>query len=150
MNNYRNQVKKQTALLSVAVLALIAVQVLAFMGIIKPVAASEHSAGVWNGFIAGAAMGMTVFFIIGIIRSIAALRNEKSLKKLFNAENDERLNQICQKGQSVGSRFAVALLLIAGIISGYFNITVFATCIACVFIFSVSMALGKLYYSRKM
>lgn len=150
MKEYRSRLKKQNVLLSIAALALIAAQILSFKGVIKPVLPNQNWAEYWNGFIAGAAMGVTALFIFGIITNIRAMRNEKALKKLFAKENDERTLQICAKGKSAGASFAVILLLLAGIISGYFNITVFVTCIVCVFIVSVSMALGKLYYNRKM
>ena len=61
MEKYRQSLKMQNLLIAVGTLCLIAVQVLAFCGVFAPTVSDAHWAGMYAGFIAGAAFGVTVF-----------------------------------------------------------------------------------------
>ncbi len=150
MNEYRNKLKNQNILFIIGLLVLIAVQVLAFTRIIPPVSANENFADFWKGFIEGVAGGLTAIVIIGIILNVRALRSEKALKKLYVKETDERTRLIAVKGKSAGASAYLFCMLVVGIVSGFFNITVFFTLIASVFILSLFMSGGKLYYCKKL
>lgn len=149
MEQYRKKLKMDNLIIGVCIAALLAIQILAYCEVVQPPMDSRF-ADYWNGFIAGAAMGLMLFMILGIVRNLRAMRSEQSLQKLYNKDNDERTRQICTQGQANGARLFVVVMLPASIISGYFNTTVFFTCVAAVLGLSVFMGLGKLYYHRKL
>ena len=132
MENYREKLKIHNILYGIGALALLAIQVLAFTGIVSPVGADERWHGFYNGFIAGAAFGVMALFIVGLILNLRALRNEKAMKKQYIKETDERSRQIAVMGKSAGATLFLLLMVPAAIILGYFNVTVFITCIGCV------------------
>ena len=87
--------------------------------------------------------------IIGLIRSIRALKDETALKKMYVQANDERQIQIWTAARAQAMRTFILLGLAAGIIAGYFNITVSITIISCVVVHSVIGLLFKIYFSKK-
>lgn len=150
MENYREKLKIHNILYSVGALALLAIQVLAFTGLVSPVGADERWQGFYNGFIAGAAFGVMALFIVGLVMNLRALRSEKAMKKQYIKETDERSRQITAMGKSAGATIFLLLMVPAAIILGYFNVTVFITCIGCILALSLLMGGAKLYFSRKL
>lgn len=150
MENYREKLKLQNILYGIGALALLGIQVLAYTGVVSPAGVSERWHSFYNGFIAGAAFGVMALFIVGLIMNLRALRNEKALKKQYIKETDERSRQITVMGKSAGATIFLLLSVPAAIILGYFNVTVFITCIGCVLALSLLMACSKLYFSRKL
>lgn len=150
MSEYRAKLKTDNILLAVGVAALAAVQVLAFTGIITPAVPGERFASFWNGFMAGAAMGITALLLVGLIRNLLAMKSEDKLRRLYAKDNDERTCQIHEKGQAAGLRICLLLMLPACVIAGYFSVTVFLTCITVVAVQAVITGLCKLYYRSKL
>lgn len=150
MENYREKLKIHNILYSVGALALLAIQVLAYSGLVSPVGADERWQGFYNGFIAGAAFGVMALFIVGLVMNLRALRSEKAMKKQYIKETDERSRQITAMGKSAGATIFLLLMVPAAIILGYFNVTVFITCIGCILALSLLMGGAKLYFSRKL
>lgn len=150
MENYREKLKIHNILYGVGALALLAIQVLAFTGLVSPVGADERWQGFYNGFIAGAAFGVMALFIVGLVMNLRALRSEKAMKKQYIKETDERSRQITAMGKSAGATIFLLLMVPAAIILGYFNVTVFITCIGCILALSLLMGGAKLYFSRKL
>lgn len=150
MENYREKLKIHNILYGIGALALLAIQVLAYSGFVSPVGADERWQGFYNGFIAGAAFGVMALFIVGLVMNLRALRSEKAMKKQYIKETDERSRQITVMGKSAGATIFLLLMVPAAIILGYFNVTVFITCIGCVLALSLLMACSKLYFSRKL
>lgn len=151
MEEYRKRLKNQNIIFAIGAIALIAVQTVAFSGIINPVVLSNSRwADFWNGFYAGVSMGVTFIFILRFVKNLMAMRNEKTLKKLYVKEHDERKQEICEKGKSAGASACVICMLAAGVIGGYFNITVLLTCVACTVALSLFMIGGKIYYNNKL
>ena len=93
---------------------------------------------------------MMALFIVGLVMNLRALRSEKAMKKQYIKETDERSRQITAMGKSAGATIFLLLMVPAAIILGYFNVTVFITCISCVLALSLLMACSKLYFSRKL
>lgn len=150
MENYREKLKIHNILYAIGALALLAIQVLAYSGLVSPVGADERWQGFYNGFIAGAAFGVMALFIVGLVMNLRALRSEKAMKKQYIKETDERSRQITAMGKSAGATIFLLLMVPAAIILGYFNVTVFITCIGCILALSLLMACSKLYFSRKL
>ena len=103
-----------------------------------------------GGFVAGAALALTVLFLIGLIMNLVALRSEEKLKKLYLKETDERTNAIAVRGKSAGATVGLVALMVAAIIGGYFSIELFLTILGCALLLALCMGGGKLYYSAKM
>ena len=150
MNEYRSKLKFTNILFSICAAALIVVQILAYSKIISPITADSHWADTWNGFIAGVAMGLTIVMVFVLVKNLMAMKSEKTLKKLYAKENDERKIEICSKGKSAGASICLPCMLVAAIISGYFSITVSITVVVCIFSVSLFMLAGKIYYSKKL
>lgn len=150
MTDYRSKLKIQNTIFIIGAVALTIVQVLAHAGIISPIADGGNFADFWNGFIAGAAAGVTIILIVGLIINLRALSNEERLKKLFVKENDERTRLIYVKGKSAGATAYTFCMIIAAIISGFFSMTVFFTILACELALAFFMFGGKLYYDKKL
>ena len=149
MTDYRAKLRTDNCILGVGILALAAVQVLAWLEIITPAAADHRFASFWNGFIAGAAMGVTLLLLAGLVRNLLAMRSEEKLRRMYAKDYDERTIQICQKGQAAGMRICL-LLLPACIIAGYFSMTVFITLVAVIAAESLITGGAKLYYRGKL
>lgn len=78
-----------------------------------------------------------------------ALSDEQKLKTLYNQENDERMKTIRAKAGVPMVMILSLLLVLAGMVIGYFNETVFFVLI-CVALFQLfASAAVKLYYMRK-
>ena len=150
MENYREKLKIHNILYAIGALALLAIQILAYTGLVSPVGADERWQGFYNGFIAGAAFGVMALFIVGLVMNLRALRSEKAMKKQYIKETDERSRQITAMGKSAGATIFLLLMVPAAIILGYFNVTVFITCIGCILALSLLMGGAKLYFSRKL
>ncbi|MBE6845738.1 MAG: hypothetical protein E7508_08555 [Ruminococcus sp.] len=150
MEKYRNKLKVHNIIFAVSAIALIVVQTLAFLKIIKPIEGDSHWHDYWNGMIAGMAFAFMGIMIFGLVKNLISLKNPDKLKKQYVKENDERTMQIAKHGQAAGASAFLLMLPAAIIISGYFNITVCITCLAITFGLSCSMALGKIIYSKKM
>lgn len=149
LEQYRKRLKLENLVSAAAIAALLTIQILAFCRVVQPPQDSRF-AEYWTGFIAGAAMGVMLLMLIGLIQNLRAMKNEQALQKLYNKNHDERSLQIATRGQAMGARLFVIVMLPASIISGYFNVTVFVTCVAAVFGLSVFMGLGKLYFKVKL
>lgn len=155
MEKYREKLKIDTIILAIIALILAAVSALAFaneFGVINlftPVTGDSHWHSKWNGFISGAAAGLLVFMIIGLIRNIRAIRNEKALKKLYVKDNDERTAEIIKSAQAAAYRTLVLAGLVAVVVTGYFSITISLTLLVCVWVSALLGALYKFYFKKK-
>ncbi|MDO5400068.1 MAG: hypothetical protein Q4F17_03685 [Eubacteriales bacterium] len=148
MEKYREKLKRETGLLLIGALVLIAVQLYVVIQV-APAMEDSHWYSMWSGFIAGAAGGVTALFIAGIVINILALRSETRLKKLYAKANDERQAKIISSAQAAALQTILIVGIVAVIVAGYFNPTVSLTILACVFLSSLITAGFKIYYSRK-
>lgn len=117
--------------------------------ILLPIGGDGHWQSRWHGIISGASFAMLIFMIIGLVTGIRALKSEKALKKLYIQETDERNIKIWTSARAASMQAFLMLGLAAGIISGYFSMTVGITIFACVVVHSLMGGAFKLYYSRK-
>lgn len=97
----------------------------------------------------GVSAGIEIVMVYNVAKYAASIGNNERLKKLYIEETDERAKYISSKIGCKGLTVVMLSLLLAGIIAGYFNITVFITLIAAaVFCALVTVSL-KLYYNKK-
>lgn len=87
-----------------------------------------------NDFVAGFQLGILCVLLLAFASKLVsyrkALKDEKLLKQIYNKENDERVAYINQQVGKSSLTVTTVLLLIAAIVAGYFNITVFVTILA--------------------
>lgn len=114
-----------------------------------PVTEDSHWQSMWHGLISGASCGILLLMVIGLVRGLRALRDEKALKKLYIQETDERNIKIWTSARAASMQTFLMLGLVAGIVAGYFSMTVSITILVCVFIHSLISIGFKFYYSRK-
>lgn len=150
MENYRQKIKTESIFLAIGAGMLIVLIALSLAGIVSPAGGSERWQSFFGGFIGGAAFGICVFFIVGLIKNLLALKNEDALKKLYVKNNDERSAAIHEKGKAMGSTVFLLIMLPISVVCGYLNITVFFSCISCILLLSLIIGAFKLYYSKKL
>lgn len=154
MEEYREKLKVQNIIIAIGCVVLALVSVLAVineLGVIHimPATGDSHFASMWNGFVCGASAGLLGAMIFGLVRNIRAMNSEKELKKRYVKDHDERQIQIWTAARAASMQAFLILGLVAGIVAGYFNMTVSITIIACITI-NAFLGLGfKLYYSTK-
>lgn len=99
-----------------------------------------------SGFQAGILILLLLVYLARLVKYQKALKDEKLLKQLYNQENDERMLYVNQQvGKSSMSVNTVVLLLLA-IVAGYFNIVVFVTILATIFVQCMIQIVMKWYY----
>lgn len=150
MQEYRKKLKKEIIFNAVGAAILLSVQILAWMGIIKPVSAGERFQGFWNGFIAGASFGVMALMIYGIIINARALKNEERLRRLYIKCGDERVRAIGEKARSAAANIFLLAMMPIIVIGGYFSTTVFFTLLGAEVFMAVTVNICKLYYKGKM
>lgn len=155
MEQYRDKLKLQNLTIAVCCTVLAAFSFLSAAGeagvidFMTPAAGDSHWQSIWRGFILGAATGFAVLMLISLIRNVQALRDEKKLKQLYVKEHDERQIQIWTAARAAATQTTLLVGVAAGVVAGYFNMTVSITILACVTVHSL-IALGfKIYYSTK-
>lgn len=100
-------------------------------------------------FIMGVLTGIEAVIIIWMLIYTYSLKNEGYLRKLYIKEKDERRRLIRTKSGSTGVNIVIAGLLLAMMISGFFNKVVFFTLFGVEIFIAIVLLLVKLYYSRK-
>lgn len=155
MENFKEKLKIQNISYAVcgAILALFLIfLIIGKAGLIPnlvPTAIDDRWTNVWNGFATGASATMLGFMIFGLIRNKKALKDEKALKKLYVKENDERTIQVWTSARAAAFQAFLLLGIVAAIIAGYFNMTVFITIVACLFCASMVVVGFSFYYENK-
>ena len=97
----------------------------------------------------GLLMGISVFLAFTVIRYRRALGDDLSIRKLYNEENDERKMLIRQKSGMPMLLIASLLLIVGGIIAGYFNMTIFYTLVAAGVVQMTLGAIVKTIYLKR-
>jgi len=146
MDKFKKQLRNRQLLLAAGL--VIACGAVSLTGHNDPVM-PDFLQGFIEGFQVGllaALFGVTVFYLIRYLR---VMRDPEKLKKLYISETDERKLLIQQKAGSVGFFVVLFGLVLATIVAGNYNITVFFTLLgATVFIEMVGAFLKLYYHSR--
>lgn len=129
MENFKMRLKKRIVLFSAVGITA------AVLGIYNFIVSNDKvegslSEGIVSGFQFGLILGIGILALIETIKLNKVIRDEKRLRMHFNAEQDERLKAIRSKAGMPMLLITSVLMLIAAIIAGYVNITVFYTLIA--------------------
>lgn len=154
MEQYKEKLKVSQRIYTAAAVLLMIFSVLFLLsecGIVNitPITGDSHWQSRWRGFVSGASVGIAALMLMGIVRISKALKDEKALKKLYIQDHDERQIQIWTAARATAMQIFLIGGLVAGIVAGYFNMTVSVTILACVFIHSLLGGACKLFYNRK-
>jgi hypothetical protein len=103
-----------------------------------------------RGFHTGVFTGIEIMILLVIVKYIASVRKEESLKKLFIEENDERKMAIMQKSGAWGMTACILGLAGATVVSGFFDQTVFFSLLGALIYTAAVKGILKIYYYRKL
>lgn len=154
MEQFREKLKVENRVTAVLCLILAVFSVLGFAaeaGLVSlaPVSGDEHWQSMWRGMISGASLGVLALMIFGLVRGVQAVKDDKKLKKLYIETNDERQNQIWTAARASSMQVTLLVGLVAGMIIGYFNMTVGITILAVEAIHAFTGLGFKIYYNTK-
>ena len=100
-------------------------------------------------FQAGFSAALGVLFAVQMIRYGMMLRDETKLRLAYNKSNDERLQAIRAKAGMPLLMVASVCMIVAGILAGYFDVTISITLIVAA-VFQLLLGISaKLFYTRK-
>lgn len=102
------------------------------------------------GYQCGVATGLGVLSFVVILLNSAALRNETKLKIQFNKEHDERMKAIRAKAGMPMLLIASIGMIVAGVVIGYRNPTVFFTLSLAAMCQLTVGAVVKIVYMKRM
>ena len=144
MEKYKQVLKIRIVLLTILVLLVLG------LGIYDVFFANEATRESFIfSFQCGTSIAVGLISAVLIIRFKQALKDDAKLKVQYNKENDERLKAIRAKAGIPILLFTSVGMIVAGIIAGYFNSTIFITLIIAA---SFQMLIGviiKQIYLRK-
>lgn len=100
------------------------------------------------GFQLGIVFGLLALAAVYVVRLRIAMRNETKLRMLYNEEHDERMKLIRSKAGMPMLLMTSSLLLIAAVVFGYFNSTIFYTLVLAAMFQLTLGAVIKLYYMK--
>lgn len=149
MENYKMTMKRRMYLLTAL---LLFISMLGAYGVFMTSDSGglDLSKGIVSGFQSGLIFGMGIMVLIDLIKLRSVVKDDKKLIIQFNRENDERMKMIRQKAGMPMLQITSVILLMAAVIAGYFNITVFYSLTAAAI---VQLSLGtivKVYYMKTM
>lgn len=106
-----------------------------------------------NGFVAGFQLGLYCCLVLIALASLSkyrkALKDDKALKQLYYQENDERLCHINRQVGKSSMKVTIIAMVIATIVAGYFNYTVFITLLCATVLQAMIQNLLKAYYTNR-
>ncbi len=145
MEKFKGIINRRIKLLSGGVLVIIAISVCGFF-----IDKERLTDGIVQGFQSGILLALGVLSLIQIIKLRMTVKDNKKLKMLYNQEQDERMKVIrCKAGMPMLLIMSVTMLL-AAIITGYFNIIVFYTLVITAMVQLLVGTLVKVYYMKTM
>jgi hypothetical protein len=145
MNNYKKTIKKRILLLTVPIILAVS------LGVYDVFWASEQiKATSIYGFQVGIIISIGLLATILVIHYRVLLKDKGKLLLQFNRENDERIKAIKAKAGIPMLPITSILIIIAGVIAGYFDTLVFITLIAAAVFQMTICGIVKVIYMKKM
>lgn len=156
MERYKEKLKMQNWICGIGcfLLALFAFLAagseLGWFHILIPAVEDAHWHSTWYGYIFGSSIGVFAVLLGCLIRNCRAIRDEKKLKKLYIAANDERTIQIQTLARNTAMQLLLCIGLVAAIITGYYDVKVSITIFVCIWVSSSVSLLLTWYYDKKL
>lgn len=148
MEKYKKVLQTRIKIMGAVCCGLLLLFTFDIFDIVKPLENGKFSE-LLRGFQFGLISVVELFFVYFIVRYMVTLQNENELKKLYYAECDERAKMIREKTGGNVNFICAIIILIAGIVGGYFNEIVFFSLVGCSLFLLVVKKVLKLYYMRK-
>ena len=144
MEQFRKKLKTRICLLSALSL------VTALLGVYDEFFAPESLKNMnVFGFQMGATIAICFLALINIFKYSRILKDDNKLRLEYNKENDERTKTIKIKAGIPILPVLSILMIISGIIAGYFNVTVFYTLIIAAMCQVLISGMIKLIYMKR-
>ena len=145
MDQFKKKLRTRIILLCAVLLLFVAILLYNQFG-----ASSALKDSLAFSFQCGFSAAGSLVLVFLLMKTRGALKDEAKLRLLYNAEKDERMSAIRAKAGIPMVLILSMLLVLAGMVIGYFDETVFVVLI-CVALFQLLVSLGvKLYYKIKM
>lgn len=154
MESYRRKLKIQNIfslagmVIALALIVLVNVY-LPRAGYVLP-SADARWRGFWNGFISGVSSAFILLTLMGLVKNIQALRDEKKLRAMYIKEHDERTREIWYRSAANAYWFEAMGMLLAAVVAGYFSPIAFLCIAGCLIYICVIRLVLKAYYSKKL
>ena len=110
---------------------------------------NEHLRDYIAGFNLGLYIVVQTMLVMLMVKYVTALRDEKKLKELYIAENDERSKFIRTQIGGTGLNIIVGGIALGTVISGFFNEIVFFTLLGVLLFTVLVKAVLKFMYFKK-
>lgn len=150
MERYKKQLKIETIFSLIVCAVAAALVVLSATQIIQPLAEGTIWQDFWNGFISGVSAAVAALSLLGIIKNIRALRDEKKLRARYIKAHDERTLEIWKQSAANSYWFYTMGLLLAAVVAGYFSHIAFFCILGCLLYFCLLRLILKVYYTKKL
>jgi len=145
MDHYKKVLKRRMVVFSA--LVLVCVGLLVYSQFWAPDTLKNSAVFAFQRGLASSGALILAFLLFKYCR---ILSDETKLRKNYNQENDERTKAIRAKAGYPMVVILSLLLVLAGMIAGYFNTTVFAVLIAAALFQMFACVALKLYYMKTM
>lgn len=142
MEKFRKKIQLRTAALMILTLIAITIE------LVDVFWAQEQIKAPVVGFQCGVAASVAIMSAICIVKYSRALRNDKKLEILYNKENDERMKYIRSKAGLPFIWISSVVMILVGIVAGYFNSVIFYTLIASAALQLIMSCVVKFVYMK--
>ena len=146
MEKFRLEIKNRSKKITLAASLIFLIYVYLSRKIGVPDAINDLAEGYNLGLLIALQVGAIYF----ITKYNKALKNKAQLKKLYIEKHDERKELIQYKSSALGISIFIFILLLATIISGFYNLVVFYTLLGVCLIILAILVLTKLYFLKKL
>lgn len=148
MEKYKKTLMKRIWLMAIIGIAITLMYLLDIPEKLRPID-NIHFSDYIKGFQAGMISVLDIMFVYLIVRYITTLKNEVKLKRLYNAEMDERQKFIREKTGGNVMWVCAVTIIIGAIIAAYFSETVFFTMLGCGVFLLLTKKFLSIYYNGK-
>ncbi len=149
MEKFIEVLKRRIIFLSISSVIALLLTVITWYWGYGLIGSASHISDFMHGAQAGLLAGFFAIMFWIIIKYRGAIKDESKIKAIYIKENDEREKLIKGKIGGAGFDFIIGVMMIAIVISGFFNETVFLT-LAGTLIFMVIVKISlKAVYNRK-
>lgn len=145
MEKFRLEIKNRSKKITLAASLIFLIYVYLSRKIGVPDAINDLAAGYNLGLLIALQVGAIYF----ITKYNKALKNKAQLKKLYIEKHDERKELIQYKSSALGISIFIFILLLATIISGFYNLVVFYTLLGVCLMILITLVFVKLYFLKK-
>lgn len=149
MEKYKKRLRKRITVCSIFSSILVALIVLDVSGVLKSIDFIAQNRNL-TSFQMGVIIGVCFVSIVYSIRFGLALKDDKKLELMYNEEYDERKKLVRQKAGLPLLHITSSVMVLAGIVAGYFDTTVFITLVSAAMCQLLISAITKQYYFMKL